>query len=69
MRRRSRRLIYKKEVCHRSGLSYPTIWKLMRAGEFPRSRVVTKGGKVAWFDDEFDDWLDRLPVRKLKGDR
>ena len=41
----------------------------MRAGEFPRSRVVAKGGKVAWFDDEFDDWLDRLPVRKLKGDR
>ncbi len=67
MRRRLRRLISKTEILDRSGLSYPTIWKLMRAGEFPRSRVVAQG-KVAWFEDEFEDWLERLPVRRLKGD-
>ncbi len=65
--RGGRRLVYKAEVLERTGLSYPTIWDLMRRGLFPRSH---KAGlqKVAWFDDEFDNWLDDLPVQPLKGD-
>jgi predicted DNA-binding transcriptional regulator AlpA len=38
----------------------------MRAGRFPRSRVV--GGKSMWRSDEVQAWLDALPVRPLKGD-
>jgi hypothetical protein len=38
----------------------------MRAGKFPRSRVV--GGRSMWRSDEIDVWLTGLPIRRLKGD-
>jgi len=34
--------------------------------KFPRNRAV--GGKSKWFAADVADWLDELPVRKLKGD-
>jgi predicted DNA-binding transcriptional regulator AlpA len=61
------RLLTKPEVLLiAGGVSYPTIWSWMRAGRFPRSRVV--GGKSMWRSDEVQLWLDALPVRPLKGD-
>jgi len=60
------RLLNKGEVLTITGLSYPTIWSWMRAGRFPRSRVV--GGKSMWLASEIDAWLTGLPVRLLKGD-
>jgi predicted DNA-binding transcriptional regulator AlpA len=59
-------LLSKAEVCSIIGVSFPTIWTWMRAGSFPRSRVV--GGKSMWRSDEIDQWLDGLQVRQLKGD-
>jgi predicted DNA-binding transcriptional regulator AlpA len=38
----------------------------MRAGTFPRARVV--GGRSMWLSTEVDAWLAALPVRPLKGD-
>jgi hypothetical protein len=38
----------------------------MRAGTFPRARVV--GGRSMWRSDEVDAWMAALPVRPLKGD-
>ena len=61
------RLIYKPELLDRVGLSYATVWTMMRQGRFPRSRVV--GGKVAWFESEIETWITELPVRRLKGDQ
>lgn len=61
-----KRLIFKREVLRRVGLSYPTIWKMMREGRFPRSRVC--GGKSAWLEDEVEAWIEGLPIRQLKGD-
>jgi predicted DNA-binding transcriptional regulator AlpA len=61
------RLLGKPEILVLTGLTYPTIWKMMRAGAFPRSRVV--GGKSKWRSDEVEHWLADLPVRKLKGDK
>jgi hypothetical protein len=46
--------------------AYPTVWAWMRAGTFPRSRIV--GGKSMWLSTEVDAWLAELPVRRLKGD-
>ena len=66
MSKRPDRLIYKRELTRRVGLSYPTIWKQMRDGKFPRGRVV--GGKTAWLESEIDNWIAGLPVRRLKGD-
>jgi prophage regulatory protein len=60
------RLLSKPEVMTITGLSYPTLWAWMRAGKFPRSRIV--GGKSMWLSSEIDAWLAGLPVRPLKGD-
>jgi predicted DNA-binding transcriptional regulator AlpA len=60
------RLIDKREVLRRVGLSYPTVWKRMRKGTFPRCRI--SGGKSVWFEDEIEAWMEGLPKRRLKGD-
>jgi predicted DNA-binding transcriptional regulator AlpA len=60
------RLLSKQEVLGITGVSFPTVWAWMRAGKFPRSRIV--GGKSMWHLSEIEVWLARLPVRPLKGD-
>jgi prophage regulatory protein len=60
------RLLSKREVLEIVSVSYPTLWSMMRAGTFPRSRVV--GGKSMWLSSEIEAWLAALPVRQLKGD-
>jgi predicted DNA-binding transcriptional regulator AlpA len=60
------RLISKPEVLDRVGVSYPTLWSWMREGKFPRSRQL--GGKAAWIEAEIEEWINALPVRRLKGD-
>jgi prophage regulatory protein len=60
------RLLDKREVLAIVGVTYPTVWKLMRRGEFPRAVIV--GGKSKWRSDEVDAWLANLRVRPLKGD-
>lgn len=62
----ARRMMTKAEVLAVAGVSYPTIWAWMRAGKFPRSRIV--GGQSMWRSDEVTAWLEGLPIRKLKGD-
>jgi predicted DNA-binding transcriptional regulator AlpA len=64
--RRGARLLSKGDVLDKVGVTYPTIWKLMRQGTFPRSVVV--GGKVAWLEHEVDAWISALPRRRLKGE-
>ncbi len=63
---RPNRLIYRPELLRRIGLSYPTVWRMMREGKFPRGRAV--GGKTAWLESEIDNWIAALPERRLKGD-
>jgi prophage regulatory protein len=60
------RLLSKYEVMTITGMSYPTLWAWMRAGKFPRSRIV--GGKSMWLSSEIEAWLAGLPRRPLKGD-
>jgi predicted DNA-binding transcriptional regulator AlpA len=60
------RLLAKAEVCAITGLSFPTIWKWMREGRFPRSRVV--GGHSKWLSTDIDTWVINLAVRPYKGD-
>lgn len=56
----------KTEVCALTNATFPSIWAWMRAGTFPRARVV--GGRSMWLSTEVDAWLAALPVRPLKGD-
>ena len=60
------RLIFKPEVLHRVGLSFPTIWKVMRQGRFALARIT--GGKSAWIESEINDFLAGLPLRRYKSD-
>jgi prophage regulatory protein len=59
------RLISKPEVLDRVGVSFPTVWKWMREGDFPRSRDL--GGKTCWLASEIDEWILSRPVRKYKA--
>ena len=60
------RLISRAELLDRIPVTYATIWKMMRSGAFPRSRVV--GDRTVWLEREIDDWNNALPNRPLKGD-
>jgi predicted DNA-binding transcriptional regulator AlpA len=60
------RLLSKADILAIANVSFPTIWYWMRAGTFPRSRIV--GGKSMWVSTEIEAWLAGLPVRPLKGD-
>jgi prophage regulatory protein len=60
------RLMDKAEVCRIANASFPSIWSWMRAGKFPRSRIVA--GRSMWLSTEIENWLRALPVRPLKGD-
>jgi predicted DNA-binding transcriptional regulator AlpA len=60
------RLLDRRELTGKVNLTYPTIWKLMREGAFPRSIVI--GGKVLWREHEIDQYIARLPRRRLKGE-
>lgn len=60
------RLIPKSEMLDRVGVSYPTVWRWMRDGSFPRGVAV--GTRTFWRSDEIDAWIAALPLRRLKGD-
>ena len=58
----SPRLLTKPQVLAIAGVSFPTLWKMMRKGEFPPARVL--GGKSMWLSTEIDEWIGALPLRK-----
>lgn len=51
------RIIRKPELFARVGLSDATIWRMEKAGKFPR-RVQLGGKSVGWLSGEFDAWLN-----------
>jgi predicted DNA-binding transcriptional regulator AlpA len=59
------RLLSKAEVVAITNVSYVTLWKWMRNGEFPLPRVA--GGQSKWLSSEIDQWLIELPIRPLKA--
>jgi predicted DNA-binding transcriptional regulator AlpA len=63
---RGRRLLPKAEVLERVGVSYPTLWKMMRANQFPRGVFV--GAKLGWFEHEVDAFLDGAARQKFGSD-
>jgi predicted DNA-binding transcriptional regulator AlpA len=59
------RLIGRREVLNRVPLSYPTIWSMMRAGTFPRSKQI--GARIFWIEREVDAWIASLPDQTYKA--
>jgi predicted DNA-binding transcriptional regulator AlpA len=60
------RLLSKAEVLAVVNVTYPALWKWMRDGSFPRSRLV--GNKSMWLSTDIAAWLTKLPPCRLKGD-
>jgi predicted DNA-binding transcriptional regulator AlpA len=60
------RLLDRHKTCELADATYSTLWAWMRAGKFPRSRIV--GGRSMWLSTEVFAWMASLPVRRLKGD-
>jgi prophage regulatory protein len=61
------RLLSKKQVLDRVGVTFPTIWRWMRAGKFPRARTVGDL-KSVWLESEVEAWMSALPLSRLKDD-
>ena len=53
------RLIKKAELLELVSASYPTIWRWMRDGAFPRP-VILGPNRVAWRESEVREWLEGL---------
>jgi predicted DNA-binding transcriptional regulator AlpA len=65
---RPTKILTKREMLDRVGVSYQTIWNWMCEGKFPRSRLLGDQ-KVVWLEHEIEQWLATLPVQLLKADR
>ena len=58
---RPRRYIDKRQLLEKVPLSYVSIWKRMKSGEFPAPYV--HGNKNNWDEDEVDSYLASRPRR------
>ena len=45
-----------RDVISRTGVSKPSVYRLMEAGQFPRSRRYRSLKGVFWLEDEVEDW-------------
>jgi prophage regulatory protein len=50
------RLISFREVAQRVGLSRSSVWRMERAGQFPKRRRLSVN-RVAWWEAEIEEWL------------
>lgn len=57
---RGLKILRRREVILRTGLSGPTIWRRMRGGKFPQC-VQLGPGAVGWLEHEIDAYLENLP--------
>jgi prophage regulatory protein len=58
------RLLSKAEVLEAVGVTFPTLWKWMRAGKFPLARTL--GSRPAWVASEVEAWIRSLPTCEYK---
>jgi predicted DNA-binding transcriptional regulator AlpA len=58
------RLIYFEDLEPKKGikLSEMTIWRMMKAGTFPKNVLV--GQRKAWRESVIDAWIAKLPTGK-----
>jgi len=57
-KRIERRVLRKPELMTRIGLSDASIYRMEKAGKFPK-RIRLGGQSVGWFSDEVDKWFDQ----------
>jgi prophage regulatory protein len=59
------RAVSRGELLRITGLSYPTIWKMMCEGTFPRPLKISKN-RVAWLRSEVLAYLKNLERQTYK---
>jgi len=55
----------KKQVLAKVPVTGPTLWSWVRAGKFPRPRVISQN-KTCWLAHEVDQWMQARPLRTYK---
>ncbi len=54
------KILRKKEVVERVGLSPVSVWRLEKNGEFPK-RIKLGERCVGWIEEDIDNWLASRP--------
>ena len=57
-------IIRKPELFSKLNLSDATIWRLEKAGKFPR-RIKLGGNSVGWFSTEIEMWLSKKSADRM----
>ena len=57
------RVLRRAEILKRTGVSFPTISRWEKAGEFPR-RVKLGPGVSGWLENEYLAWLESKKERR-----
>ncbi|MCH7498630.1 MAG: AlpA family phage regulatory protein [Nitrospinae bacterium] len=55
-------MLRKKEVLKIIGLSAATLWRLQKAGQFPRSISLTGNRAVGWRESDVVEWMENRPA-------
>jgi prophage regulatory protein len=55
----------KQQVLKKIPITGPTLWSWVRAGKFPRPRVISQN-KTCWIASEVDEWMRQRPIRSYK---
>jgi prophage regulatory protein len=51
------KVLRRPEVCKKTGLSYPTLYRYEKAGDFPARRQLGPNS-VGWIESEIDEWIE-----------
>ena len=55
------KLLRQDQVITKTTLSRTSMWRLERAGTFPKRRQIV-GSRICWIESEIDDWILNRPV-------
>lgn len=61
------RILSMKEVCALTGYSRTQIYRLERAGKFPRRRKMS-ANKIGFIQSEVEAWIDNLSIPPLAAE-
>jgi len=59
-----RRTLRRTQVIQKTGISQATIFRLEKAGDFPRHFLLSPRCAV-WFEDEIDAWLEDRQAKAI----
>lgn len=61
------RIIRKAELLSIIPLSHVTIWRMEKAGKFPK-RVQIGGNAVGWLASEVNQWIKQKAAERMQGE-